>query len=76
VRDVLEHVLAAGGARFAIAHNHPSGSLESSDEDLAMTARLRQAADLVGLRFLDHVIVTEKEWARIPYLAATNATLP
>ncbi len=75
VRDVLEHVLAAGGARFAIAHNHPSGSPEPSDEDLAVTARLRQAADLVGLRFLDHVIVTEKEWARIPYLAGAVASL-
>jgi DNA repair protein RadC len=68
VRDVLEHVIAAGGARFAVAHNHPSGSLEPSDEDIEVTVRLRQAADVVGLRFLDHVIVTEEEWARIPCL--------
>jgi len=66
VRDVLQIVLSSGGARFAVAHNHPSGSLEPSAADTAVTARLRSAAETVGLRFLDHVIVTETEWSRIP----------
>lgn len=65
-RDVLRTVLSSGGARFAVAHNHPGGSLEPSDADLEVTARLRAAAETVGLRFLDHVIVTETEWSRIP----------
>jgi DNA repair protein RadC len=66
VRDVLHTVLSSGGARFAVAHNHPSGSLEPSKADVEITARLRAAAETVGLRFLDHVIVTETEWSRIP----------
>lgn len=66
VRDVLHTVLSSGGARFAVAHNHPSGSLEPSEADVEVTARLRAAAETVGLRFLDHVIVTETEWSRIP----------
>lgn len=66
VRDVLSAVLAIGGARFAVAHNHPGGSVEPSESDVEVTARLRTAADMVGLRFLDHVIVTEKAWARVP----------
>lgn len=66
VRDVLSAVLAIGGARFAVAHNHPSGSVEPSASDLEVTAKLRAAADTVGLRFLDHVIVTETAWARVP----------
>jgi DNA repair protein RadC len=66
VTDVLKIVLSVGGARFAVAHNHPSGSLEPSDQDIAATTRLRAAADTVGLRFLDHVIVTETAWSRIP----------
>lgn len=65
VRDVLHTVLSSGGARFAVAHNHPSGSLEPSEADVEVTARLRVAAETVGLRFLDHVIVTETEWSRI-----------
>lgn len=66
VRDVLNAVLSTGGAAFAVAHNHPSGSLTPSEADLAATASLRAAAEVVGLRFLDHVIVTETAWARIP----------
>jgi DNA repair protein RadC len=64
-RDVLALVLSSGGAAFAIAHNHPSGSLEPSDMDRAVTAGLHVAAEAAGLRFLDHVIVTDTSWARV-----------
>jgi DNA repair protein RadC len=66
VADVLKIVLSVGGTRFAVAHNHPSGCLRPSDADIKVTSRLRAAAVTVGLRFLDHVIVTETEWSRIP----------
>ena len=66
VRDVLHTVLAAGGARFGVAHNHPTGRLEPSAADVEVTARLRAAAETVGLRFLDHLIVTDTAWARVP----------
>jgi DNA repair protein RadC len=65
IRDVLTAVLTAGGTAFGIAHNHPSGGLAPSDADRQSTAHLRQAAETVGLRFLDHIIVTDKEWSRI-----------
>ena len=65
VRDVLTAVLAVGGASFAVAHNHPSGSLTPSSSDTEATARLREAASTIGLRFLDHVILTETAWTRI-----------
>jgi len=66
VRDVLSAVLATGGTRFAVAHNHPSGILGPSEADIRVTARLREAAETVGLRFLGHVIVTETAWTRVP----------
>lgn len=66
LRDVLSTVLSGGGTRFAVAHNHPSGSVEPSAADIEVTGRLRAAAETVGLRFLDHVIVTESEWRRVP----------
>lgn len=66
VRDIITTVLSSGGAAFGLAHNHPSGSLEPSPADLAVTARLHDAADTVGLHFLDHVIVTDTAWRRIP----------
>lgn len=57
---ILRHVLAHGGASFALAHNHPSGDPEPSTADLATTARVRDAASVVGLGFLDHVVVTDR----------------
>ncbi|GGO06969.1 UPF0758 protein [Microbispora rosea subsp. aerata] len=65
VRDIVTTVLLSGGAAFGLAHNHPSGSLDPSPADIEVTARLHEAADTVGLRFLDHVIVTDTAWRRI-----------
>jgi DNA repair protein RadC len=65
VRDILTLVLKSGGVAFAVAHNHPSGSLEPSDLDRAVTICLQDAAEAVGLRFLDHVVITATAWARV-----------
>ena len=65
VREIMSTVLTSGGSSFGLAHNHPSGSLDPSPADLEVTARLREAAETVGLRFLDHVIVTDTAWRRI-----------
>ncbi|MFE2426472.1 RadC family protein [Streptomyces sp. NPDC059373] len=67
VRDVLALVLAAGGTAFGVAHNHPTGRVEPSDPDRLATARLAAGAETVGLRFLDHVVVTDREWRRVEY---------
>ncbi|QYC39640.1 hypothetical protein Nocox_10100 [Nonomuraea coxensis DSM 45129] len=66
VREVITEVLTTGGAMFGLAHNHPSGSLDPSSADLEATARLVQAAETVGLRLLDHLIITDAAWRRIP----------
>lgn len=65
VREIIATVLTSGGSSFGLAHNHPSGALDPSTADLETTARLREAAETVGLRFLDHVIVTDTAWRRI-----------
>jgi DNA repair protein RadC len=62
VRDVISAVLRCGGAAFAVAHNHPSGDPTPSPEDRAVTQRLRNAAETVGLRFLDHIVVAGSDW--------------
>ena len=66
VRDLLSLVLAAGGAAFGVAHNHPGGGTEPSPADIAVTGRLHQAAALLGLRFLDHIVITDSAWFRVP----------
>lgn len=65
VREILSLVLRHDGVAFALAHNHPGGTLDPSRADLAVTARLRSAARGLDLRLLDHVIVTGDGWRSV-----------
>ena len=58
-RDILRAVLRAASTSFVLWHNHPSGDPTPSEEDLAMTERLRTAVEIIGIELLDHVVVTE-----------------
>ena len=64
-RDVLRAVVGAGGVAFAIAHNHPAGDHRPSAEDLASTKVLQAAAASLGVRLLDHVIVSGRGWRSV-----------
>lgn len=54
-----------GAAAILVAHNHPSGETTPSSDDLAITRRLERGADLVGLEFVDHLIVGAHGWHSI-----------
>lgn len=56
-REVVRRALRCNAAAVIVAHNHPSGVLEPSSADRAVTARLKQALALVDVRLLDHMIV-------------------
>lgn len=56
-REVVRQAIRCNAAAVIVAHNHPSGSVEPSAADRAVTARLKQALALVDVRLLDHVIV-------------------
>lgn len=58
-RETFEAVIRKHAARFMIAHNHPSGSFEPSDDDIKITQRLHEASKIMGIELLDHVIVTK-----------------
>lgn len=57
VSVLFQTLLLAGTPRFIIAHNHPSGDPRPSEEDIALTERVRKGAREVGVRLLDHVII-------------------
>lgn len=61
VREILNAVLRLDGRAFALAHNHPEGDAEPGEEDVAATRAIADAACVVGLRFLGHVVVGESE---------------
>ena len=57
VAGIIRKVLMMNCVSFIMAHNHPGGTLSPSAEDLDATERVKQAADMLGLRLLDHFII-------------------
>ncbi|MBA2280186.1 MAG: DNA repair protein RadC [Acidimicrobiia bacterium] len=66
VREILNAVLRHDGRAFALAHNHPSGDPSPSDVDRLATNDIAAAAKVVGLRFLDHIVIAGDRWDRVP----------
>jgi DNA repair protein RadC len=58
-REVMKTALLSNAAAIACAHNHPSGDVEPSPEDIHLTKTLASCSELFDIRFLDHVIVGE-----------------
>ncbi|GHV13712.1 DNA repair protein RadC [Spirochaetia bacterium] len=61
-REVFADAVIDRAAAVIVAHNHPSGSLQPSIEDDEITSRLKAAADVLGIRLLDHLIFTTAFW--------------
>ena len=61
-REVFADLIQDRAAAFCVAHNHPSGQLEGSQEDEEITARLQSAARILGLHFVDHIVFSETAW--------------
>jgi DNA repair protein RadC len=51
-----------GVAAVLVAHNHPSGEPTPSADDVSITRRLARGADLIGLEFVDHIIIAATGW--------------
>ena len=58
-REVFRTAIVNNAASVIIVHNHPSGNLTPSDEDIETTKKLRQAGAIIGIKLLDHIIVSE-----------------
>ncbi len=56
-RELFKVVIKANASHIIIAHNHPSGDPSPSEEDMNITRRLREGAQLLGIKLLDHVII-------------------
>jgi len=59
-REVFEPAVKNLAAQVILAHNHPSGNTEPSEEDIILTKRLVEAGKILGIEVLDHVIVARK----------------
>ena len=59
-REVFADVIADRAAAVIFAHNHPSGELQPSEADLRMHEQLTEAAKILGIRVIDHMIIARK----------------
>lgn len=62
-REVFRPAITASAAAIVLAHNHPSGDLEPSRDDIEITRRLVRAGHLLGIPVLDHVILAGERYA-------------
>jgi DNA repair protein RadC len=56
-REIFREIIRLGGNRAIVAHNHPSGNLEPSSEDLLLTRQLLEGARFLSIPLLDHLIL-------------------
>lgn len=61
-REVFSEALVQNASAIIVCHNHPSGNCKPSDDDLKTTASLMAAAEIVGISFLDHIIIGKEKY--------------
>lgn len=61
-REVLKFAIDYSAACIVVAHNHPSGKLQPSNDDLELTSRLSKACEIIGIPLIDHLIFNEETY--------------
>lgn len=61
-REIFKAAILVNSINIILAHNHPSGSPEPSREDINVTARLKEAGELLNIRVLDHIIIGDESY--------------
>lgn len=67
-REVFEPAVTRKAVAVILSHNHPSGNLEPSKDDINQTKQIREAGEIMGISLLDHIIITENKFASLKEL--------
>ena len=62
VRLVLKDALLSNATGLILIHNHPSGTLKASNQDMSITKKVKKAAEVMDIKLLDHLILTEENY--------------
>lgn len=65
VRILLKEALRTSCASILLAHNHPSGDPQPSKEDIQITQRVAQSCKIIGINFLDHIVVGDEQYVSL-----------
>lgn len=71
-REVFRPLIRMAAAGAVVVHNHPSGDPTPSHEDVALTSRLREAGDLIGIPIVDHVVISDGGFVSIAEWVGTS----
>lgn len=61
-REIFKEAVRSNSAQVIVSHNHPSGDVEPSGQDLIVTKRLVEVGKLIGIELLDHIIVSKNNF--------------
>lgn len=64
-REVMKSAILSNAASIIVGHNHPSGRVEPSKEDIEVTKRLVEAGKIIGIDVLDHIIVGDETYTSL-----------
>lgn len=67
-REIFRYLIPAGAISFLLIHNHPSGDVTPSPEDIEVTKRLSHVGELVGIRLEDHCIVDDEQTVYMTFM--------
>lgn len=62
VRIIMQAALLCNASAVILAHNHPSGNLNPSNEDLKITQNIKNASEFLNIKLLDHCILTSTDY--------------
>lgn len=59
-REIFRYAIMDNATSVIVAHNHPSGGLQFSDDDISLTKRIKDSGDVLGIPVLDHLLIVPK----------------
>lgn len=62
IRLIFQAALLTNSVALILAHNHPSGNLKPSPEDIRLTKQIREASNFMRIKILDHIILSDTEY--------------
>ena len=62
LKVVFRNAILFGASSLILVHNHPSNTLTASQEDIKLTQEIKQAGKLLGIKILDHIIITNSSY--------------
>ena len=61
-REVFKRAILNNACGIILGHNHPSGDMNASDEDVKITEKLIEAGDIIGIKVVDHIIIGDNKY--------------